>query len=150
GPFWHALLPDGVTLVTFQSYWRNQSRKNDLLLWDVRTGRRIGQVWMPWLSFVSYDRPHLSPDGQTVLFVQNLTLQLFDVPSRAFRHQIDTKRSIGPLAFHPNSRLLAVASSRTNVTLWDVVERRRLERYDWQCGNVRALAFAPDGQTCAA
>ena len=52
-------------------------------------------------------------------------------------------------AFTPDGRLLATAAGRT-VRLWDVVAAREIERYDWQVGAVRSVAFSPDGMTAAA
>jgi WD40 repeat protein len=152
--FWHALLSDGVTVVTCARHWKKgRGFTNELTLWEVGTGERIGELaltgpglWPPeGILF-----PHLSSDGRWLAFGHDRTLWLFDVPSRSLRHQIVTRKLNGVLALHPNGRLLACAVSDSQVALWDFVEERQLERFDWKCGKMTSLAFAPDGQTCAA
>jgi WD40 repeat protein len=155
---WHTLLPDGVTLLTHAcsrrtKRWGPQEYLHEVTLWDVRTGERVGNLTGPGLppsteGFVRWG-PTLSADGRWLGFARDKTIWLYDVPSRSLRQQIETRKLNGVMAFHPNGRLLAAVLSDSQVALWDIVEKRPLERFDWKCGRLNALAFAPDGQTCA-
>lgn len=150
---WHALLPDG-TLLTCA--WRrgDYQVRYDVSLWDLETGERIAEVPMAPVErspiVGAYEGPCLSPDGRTLVFGHGMALRLFDLPTRSLRGQVETKKRIWRLAFHPNSQWVALVSPATQVALWDLEHGRLMERYDWQCGKVEALAFAPDGQTCVA
>jgi WD40 repeat protein len=148
---WHALLPDGETLVTYGWYWKNHAVTNELFLWDLRTGRQRAQVWMAGSSGSPRQLPQLSPDGRTLATVEwGNTLQLYDLPSRSAGKHVQTKRRIGAMAFHPNNWLLALVARRKQVDFWDIVEGRHLARFDCQCGVINALTFAADGRTCVA
>lgn len=58
----------------------------------------------------------------------------------------------GPLrtaALSANRRLLVVGGG-TTVRMWDAKTWAQLSNYNWDIGEVSAVAFSPDGQTCAA
>jgi WD40 repeat protein len=148
---WQALLPDGRGLATYGWGWQNHRFRYELALWDLHTGERLARAAVPEkASTYGFESPRLSPDGRTVAVARGSTVHLYDVPSRSFGRPIEVKRQVGAMAFHPNGRLAALVGSRKQVELWDLVDGRRLERFDWKCGTVLDLAFAPDGQTCAA
>jgi WD40 repeat protein len=149
---WQALLPDGVTLLTCKAGF-GRGGPDELTLWDVCSGEPIGELPSPGEHLcVTPIGPALclSPGGQTLVVAQQKALLVYNVLSRSIRHRITLKRCPGVLAFHPSGRLLAVVLSSSEVALWDVLGPHLVERHNWDCGSVRALAFAPDGQTCAA
>jgi hypothetical protein len=53
------------------------------------------------------------------------------------------------LAFSPDEHLLTVARSDGPVEFYDVPTGRLLRSYNWNIGRLSAVAFAPDGLTCA-
>jgi WD40 repeat protein len=53
-------------------------------------------------------------------------------------------------AFSPDGKLLSTTSNDTTVTLWDTATWQPIRQYGWEIGRLRAVAFAPDGLTCAA
>jgi WD40 repeat protein len=137
----HALLPDGVTLLTYRP------TTHDLPLWDFRTGGQVGEL-APSENGI---KPcALAKDGTTFAVGRKMKLWIYDVPSRALRHRLKFEKSFRELAFHPNGRLLASAATNSVITLWDVFAGERVTQFDWKAGKVVALAFAPDGLTCAA
>jgi WD40 repeat protein len=138
---YHHLLPDGVTLLTYHS-----GSGNELPLWDFRTGERIGEL-APGASGINPCAP--SADGKSFAVGRKSKLWVYDVPSRSLRHQLKFEKDLRELAFHPNGRLLASASTNSVVTLWDATAGERVTQFDWQSGKVRAVCFAPDGLTCA-
>ncbi len=136
---YHALLPDGVTLFTYQT-------AGGLTLWDFRTGERAGEL-APASHGINPNA--MANDGGAFAVGINKHIWVYDVPSRALRHRLKFEKEIRVLAFHPNGRLLASAATNSVVTLWDATSGERLTQFDWITGKVMALAFAPDGLTCA-
>lgn len=53
-------------------------------------------------------------------------------------------------AFSPDGRWHATTTNDTTVTMWDATTWQPVRRYGWKIGRLRAVAFAPDGLTCAA
>ena len=44
---------------------------------------------------------------------------------------------------------MAVTDGVRDVSLWDVTTGAKVTAWNWRIGKVRAVAFAPDGLTCA-
>ena len=61
-----------------------------------------------------------------------------------------SRLKITAAAFSPNGKLLATTSNDTTVTMWDTATWQPTRQYGWEIGRLRAVAFAPDGLTCAA
>ncbi len=92
-------------------------------LWDAATGKPL-QVW----------------GGET----------LFESPVRLVRKtEAQHTRAVAGLAFSPDGRLLATASSDLTGGLWDTATGRRLRRFIGHTGFVRGVAFSPDGRFVA-
>jgi WD40 repeat protein len=137
----HQLLPDGVTLLTYTT------ADHTLPLWNLKTGKRLGEL-SPGGHGINPCT--LSKDGGAFAVGRNKKLWVYDVPSRSLRHQLKFEKDFRELAFHPNGRLVASASTNSVVTLWDVEAGERAKQLDWNAGKVESVAFAPDGLTCAA
>jgi WD40 repeat protein len=141
GITFHRLLPDGFTLLTFTS------ETHELMLWDMRTGEPLGAL-SPRGQGV--EAGTLSPDGNSFAVARLSRLWVYDIPSRSRRHELTSRANFRALAFHPDSRLLASNDADSTVAFWDATTGERLKQFDWNIGPVTALAFAPDGLTCAA
>jgi hypothetical protein len=59
------------------------------------------------------------------------------------------KGQINALAVGPDGRLVS-ASHDGAIRVWDATSGEQVKVFDWQIGPVTAVAFAPDGLTCAA
>ena len=57
---------------------------------------------------------------------------------------------VNALAAFPDRRRLLSASHDGAIRIWDLVTGREVAALDWKIGPLTALAFAPDGLTCAA
>ncbi len=60
------------------------------------------------------------------------------------------KGQVNAIAAFPDGRRLLSASHDGVVGIWDPADGRETAALDWKIGPVTALAFAPDGLTCAA
>ena len=50
---------------------------------------------------------------------------------------------------HPGGQFLAVTDGSREVSLWDTTTGTKVRTWNWRIGDVRGVAFAPDGLTCA-
>ncbi|MFK8843751.1 trypsin-like peptidase domain-containing protein [Streptomyces sp. Ac-502] len=141
--------PDGRTLVTSHSGWK-------VRLWDVRTRKQT--------AVLAAGRPAVfSPDGDTIA-TGGLRGKVFlwDARTRRKTGELPVYRDVdgawpAHLAFSPDGRTLAVTvtghgtgkSTKSEVQLWDVREKRRTATLKGHTGEVQSLAFSPDGATLA-
>src|SRR5437899_3300383 len=81
-------------------------------------------------------------------------LPLAGPPSRALAGEPVTlkghTRWIGSVAFAPDSKTLATASSDGTVKLWDMKARFVQATLDGHAGEIRSVAFDPEGKIVAA
>lgn len=61
-----------------------------------------------------------------------------------------SREDVTAAAFSPYGKMLATTSNDTTVTMWDTATWEPIRQYGWEIGRLRAVAFAPDGLTCAA
>jgi hypothetical protein len=100
-----------------------------------------------------YKRPNdwdISPDGRTVVRVYNEDVELWDTATGNLRAKLKAaSRDATPVAFSPDSRLVAVGSYR-RVMVWDVKDAK--ERYEFKepPDRVDVLAFMADGKRLVA
>jgi WD40 repeat protein len=131
---------------------------DDVQLWDVRTGKHERTLGDSKLNgYVAF-----SPDGKTLatgshyLSEQHL-VKLWDVGTWRCRATLTGHQGrLWNLAFSPDSQTLASAGGGWgrndqigDLRFWDVRQARLRNRWDLQAVQVRALAYAPDGQTLA-
>lgn len=135
------LLPDGSTLLTY-GYGGAE-----LTLWNVRTGKRLGE----FDKVGSGIRPcAIAADGSAFAVGRDALVWVYDVAARALRHKLRCERKVNAVAVHPTGALVATAVYKVGVILWDAASGEQVRTFDWKIGKVEALAFAPDGLTCAA
>jgi WD40 repeat protein len=119
------------------------------------------------------DAMGFAPDGRTLSIITlRRRIQVWDLttlpehtPLASYTAPLDMcDPSCSQLAFHPNGRLLAVASSRGGASLWRVSQAKRrpgttavtapgslvpLGRIPGTGAGLRAIAFSPDGRLLA-
>jgi RNA polymerase sigma factor (sigma-70 family) len=129
--------------------------RNVISFFDASTGRPTGELKRDGVTYTFVTH---SPDGRSLaaLAIENgqpieSVIDLFDVPAGRHLRRISgwDMLSARHLVFSPDCSLLAVASQRPDVVLWDPAtgrEVRRLRTYP----SVLATAFSPDGKTLAA
>jgi RNA polymerase sigma factor (sigma-70 family) len=126
-----AFTPDGRTL-TGATY------DGMVVFWDPTTG---AECLPPLKHFEHCQRAVLSPDGRT-LAVGNMngTVCLYEMATGRER-----RRCRGyPFCFSPDGRLFATGRDHA-IAVWDLAEDREVGRLTGHNGDIRGLAFAPDG-----
>jgi WD40 repeat protein len=124
---------------------------NTVRLWDAATGEELRVL-------AGHARPVVAlafaPDGRTLAAAEgNGVVKLWDVATGKERGPLVTSEDnippeISAVAFAPDGGTLAVAVGHT-VQLWDVATGRLAHRLEGHTGNVRCLAYAPDGTLLA-
>jgi WD40 repeat protein len=147
---WVAFSPDRKKLVT-------GCQDEKVRFWDLATKRQIATLHLPWGGVSS---GALSPDGKLLATVDamNPAVMLWDIASAtsgASEHaqRVATLRGhrdrVVGLAFSPDGKLLASASTDNTVRLWNVIAQRAMASFTGHRDAVTALVFSPDGKTLA-
>jgi WD40 repeat protein len=91
-----------------------------------------------------------SADGARVAFDAGTTIYIHDTLSQERLMSWKSKYSYFPaLAWSPDASILARTDSSTTLTLYEVSTGRTLAALSNKRGRNTAIAFAPDGLTCA-
>jgi WD40 repeat protein/tetratricopeptide (TPR) repeat protein len=134
------------------------SRDGTAILWSTETWKATHTLQNPERDTLYSEsaRPGMfedaafSPDGRTLaLASREGTVQLWDVASGQILATLEGHSSaVGAVAFSPDGRTLASGSTDQTVRLWNVETRNELMQLDSgsvELGQVRTLAFSPDG-----
>jgi WD40 repeat protein len=140
-----AFTPDGAVLAS-------SSNDGTIRLWDTATGNELGVLREDVALAVALA---FSPDGGTLASGERGgNVKLWDVASRTVRgtlgasHEKVFFEEVNAVAFSPDGGALAVAVGRA-VQLWDVATGCRVHSLEGHAGNVKCLAYAPDGTLLA-
>jgi WD40 repeat protein len=144
-----AFTPDGRMLATASF------RSNEVLLWDVRTGVRLGRGPHEMAGGVI-----VTPDGRTLISAGwDRAVRWWNLPDLRPRvavtlpEQIDVAGSLADARLHwiacsPDGRLLATANLDGVVSVWDALNRKLL--HSFRATSLHSyVAFSPDGQWLA-
>ena len=145
-----AFSPDGATLYT-------ASDDGTVIAWDINGNRRLGRPFT-----FTHDRAYdpgfdrhpgrFSPKGRLIAVgLKDRGIRLFDTTTltEAGSPLLGTGGQVQALAFSPDGRTLAAATSKGMMTLWDVESRSvRRARFSASQGAV-AVSFSADGATLA-
>ena len=146
------LSPDGKRLVVQMQTEAFDTRLPgaEFHIYDTATGSVIGE-WRGDL-YLHPNRGIVGPNGQLV-FVAERSLHVIDptTPDSIPHTRTNSSRKhFTAAAFSPDGKWLATTSNDTTVTMWDTTTWQPVQRFAWKIGRLRAVAFAPDGLTCAA
>ncbi|HKB05018.1 MAG TPA: sigma-70 family RNA polymerase sigma factor [Gemmataceae bacterium] len=96
-------------------------------VWDVATGSER-------VTFIGFGgQPAFSPDGRTLAVTQEDCVVLLELASGQPRHEFRHHGKVEPaLAWRPDGRVLAAASSEAPLYLWDVVGDRTGTAAPWE------------------
>ncbi|HEY7426821.1 MAG TPA: PQQ-binding-like beta-propeller repeat protein [Gemmataceae bacterium] len=149
-----AISPDGKVLIV--------ESHETIYVWDMASGKELRRLkGCNGFGFA------LAPDGKTLALGEgkdNAKWQVLlrDVTTgKRIRELGAPDRSVGALAFSPDSKILAVGDhadtpgtkqkkerdGACTVRLWDVAASRQLRELKGHTGGVTAVAFSPDGRT---
>ena len=104
--------------------------------WD-RAGGNTGSKLMH-LAF--------APGGNLVAYGWHSVIKIMDTRSGKPMHVLtDSKRPFRDTAFTADGRRLATVSDDGTIAFWDVQTWSVIQRFDWQVGPLRCVAFSPDG-----
>jgi WD40 repeat protein len=135
-------------------------RDGQVLVWEVATGNLLGTFEVLQNRSCS---TALSPDGKVLATwgrylprppnaandrSPSRTIQLWDIATgkELRRIEIDRATMIGPAAFAPDGKMLAVASSQSTIYLFDPVSGKELRQLAGRNSNLAMLRFSPDGR----
>jgi len=128
-----------------------ESDDNNLILWDIHTGKSLGEP-------LAGHSDHIvtivfSLDGK--IFASgshDKTVRLWDVETRKSlgKPLVGHSDGVTSVAFSPDSKTLASGSYDNTVKLWDIKTREQLgDALTGHSDSVTSVTFSPDGKTLA-
>jgi WD40 repeat protein len=143
-----AFSPDGKMVLTGGLH----DEKNRL--WDVRTGQPVGP---PLNHLPAFARGAFSPNGKTLVTISTSSGKQ---PGQIRIWEVATGKQIGasipqrsapfvlfPPAFSPDSKTFLALSDLSTAQLWDAGSGKRVGEPLKHGGEIKVLAFNPNGQT---
>lgn len=156
--FWAEFSPDDTLLAT-------GSTDGTARIWDIASGE--SRLLEGYLGGVS--RALFTPDGKqliTAAWLQtpaatkgdssrsvestDTRVRIFDVATGALQQTLEHPAVVHSIALSPAGRYAAAGCADGSVSLWNLLENRRLYRRQTSAATVRALTFDPAGTTLAA
>ena len=139
-----AFSPDGTTIVS-------GSEDKTVRLWDIRTGKPIGQALKGHSDSVT--SVTFSPNGKTIASAsRDKTIRLWDICTEKPIGQPLKGHSnyITSVAFNPDGTTIASASSDQTIRLWNARTGKLLgQSLKGHSNCVTSVTFSPDGKTIA-
>jgi WD40 repeat protein len=122
----------------------------NVVFWDCSTGKELFRVASK--SRADPAALSFSPDGKRFAIARARSVDVYDVAQRRLlaSWKNSTPKYVLSLAFSPDGRTLITVSNDTAARLWDVETGGEKAALAWGAGQLKAVAFAPDGMRAAA
>lgn len=116
----------------------------DLILWDVKSGRPLKEFEHPTLV----SSLAVSPDAQfAATGCWDDVVRIFRLPSGELVKELEGhKNDVMCLAFHPSGRELASGSRDQTVIVWDVAKGTVKQQLRKHLNTVSTVGYSPDGK----
>jgi WD40 repeat protein len=144
---------DGVNAIAFSpdgAWVAAGAFDNRIAMWDVRSAgylRSFNREGLPGSSIA------FSPDGKMLATNTARKLLLWDTATGAVTRELGSKEWADFLAFQPEGKLLASASTGASadrvIRLWDATSGEPVRELKGHTGDPTAIAFSPDGKVVA-
>ena len=133
-----AFSPDGKEIVM------GSDREHALYIFDAATGKCLRKITGHADAAVA---AVYSKDGKTIASAsKDKTARIWDAATGKELHRFAEPEPTADAALSPDGKLLAVKTAKA-VYLWDVVTEKEVHRFEQGSGELRPLAFSPDGKT---
>jgi WD40 repeat protein len=133
-----AFSPDGKEIVM------GSDREHALYIFDPATGKCLRKITGHADAAVA---AVYSKDGKTIASAsKDKTARIWDAATGKELYRFTEPEPAADAALSPDGKLLAVKTAKA-VHLWDVVTGKEVHRFEQGSGELRPLAFSPDGKT---
>lgn len=97
-------------------------------------------------------RLNITPDNLTVIGMRGRSVYAWptDPANTKTIKTTVAKKDVMDVAMHPSGKWILVASSSTEVSVWDTTTWKCVKNYDWGIGLAHSVAISPDGALAAA
>jgi WD40 repeat protein len=95
----------------------------------------------------------LSPSGSVLVGRSQSSVWIWHAPEwskKPMKLQSDSRKRVTAAAFHPSGKHLAATSNDGTAKLYDTTTWRMAKSFSWNIGEMRSIAFSPDGTLAAA
>jgi len=142
--------PNGKLLASSFAVLGKRGYDSVIYLWDAKSGKLRGKLHAEF-AVAHPTAIAFSPDGALLAGIYGPALRVWDLATASeIAARVPSKKHFKGLAFTPDGRCLVTVSNDKTVRLWDTASWAEVGGYEWQIGNLGAVAVAPDGFRMAA
>jgi WD40 repeat protein len=145
-----AVAPDGGSLVTHEIVMGGPVTEQviELTIRSPEDGQVVRRVPVPVRTV---DQLLFAPQGQWLVVRAGPALLVWDgaLAKEPAKIRSGTRKHFTGIAFHPSGRYLA-ATSKDTVRVYDTATWQIRQSFAWDIGQLRSVAFSPDGCLAAA